>query len=113
MEKKKLTFNEYQDFTDTTASYPKDVALYYTALGLAGEAGEYADKVKKVIRDHNGILSDDLILALAKELGDVQWYIAQAARVLKHTLEEIAELNKNKLTNRLKNNTLHGSGDDR
>ncbi|MEK6881492.1 MAG: nucleoside triphosphate pyrophosphohydrolase family protein [Nanoarchaeota archaeon] len=106
-----MTFNEFQDFTATTAIYPKNKGLEYTILGLAGECGEICNKFKKVIRDDGGILSilkrEDLI----DELGDAQYYCASIARELGISLEEVVKQNVEKLTRRKENNTIKGSGD--
>jgi len=107
------TFDGYQAFTPTVAVYPdKDTgskgALAYCALGLAGEAGETVDKIKKYIRD------DKLdLVGIEKELGDVMWYVAQLANELGLTLQDIIEVNVDKLTSRQERNQLHGSGDNR
>ena len=82
-------------------------------LGLVGEAGEAADKIKKIIRDKGGYASDEDRQAIAKELGDVLWYLANVARYLNIPLSEIAEGNIDKLSSRKKRNKLHGEGDDR
>lgn len=100
--------DSYQDFTDDTAIYPEDKGLEYTALGLASEAGEFAGKVKKWIRD--GKKDDD---ALVAELGDVLWYVAQAAAVMGVHLSAVAKVNVDKLKSRKERNVLGGSGDSR
>lgn len=82
-------------------------------LGLAGEAGETADKVKKILRDKGGYASEEDRQALIKELGDVLWYVANIARCLGVPLSEVAEGNINKLASRKKRNKLHGEGDER
>lgn len=101
-------FDAYQDFTDETAIYPPEKGLEYTALGLASEAGEFAGKVKKAIRDGN--YNSD---AMAAELGDVLWYLARAAVELDISLSDIARDNVDKLKSRMKRNKIGGSGDDR
>ncbi len=103
-----IFFDIYQDFTDSTAIYPPEKGLEYTALGLASEAGEFAGKVKKAIRD-NTYDTD----AMAAELGDVLWYLARAAAELDYHLSTIAEMNVEKLKSRKERNVLGGSGDDR
>lgn len=87
--------------------------LIYTCFGLAGEAGEFNDKVKKMLRDNNGEMSPALRDFLVLELGDVLWYVAQAGRQLNVTMEEIATRNMEKLLSRKARNTLSGSGDNR
>lgn len=101
-------FDDYQEAAAKFAIYPKDVGLVYTALGLVGEAGEYAEKIKKHIRD--GVLDDRLA---AKELGDVLWYLANAAQELGYDLSEIAEMNLEKLDDRKSRNKIGGNGDTR
>lgn len=82
-------------------------------LGLAGEAGEAADKVKKILRDKGGYANEQDKAELAKELGDVLWYIANVARYLDMDLSDIAKGNIEKLSSRQKRNKLHGEGDNR
>lgn len=82
-------------------------------LGLVGEAGEAADKIKKIIRDKGGCASDEDREAILKELGDVLWYVANLSRYLGASLSEVAESNIEKLSSRKKRNKLHGEGDDR
>ena len=82
-------------------------------LGLAGEAGETADKVKKIIRDKGGYASEEDRAAIIKELGDVLWYVANVARYLNVSLSEVAESNIEKLSSRKKRDKLHGEGDNR
>jgi NTP pyrophosphatase (non-canonical NTP hydrolase) len=104
---------EYQREARKTAIYPPEVGVIYTALGLAGEAGEFANKVKKLIRDGstgNGSVS---FKEIAAELGDVLWYVAMAADELGVSLEEIAWGNLEKLRGRAERGTLKGSGDAR
>ena len=109
-----MNWNEYQDFTDTTAIYPDaDEDLVYPILGLNGEAGEIAEKLKKIIRDGNYVITEEKCEEMIKELGDVLWYTARIARALDCTLEEVMEKNVEKLSKRKKENKLHGSGDNR
>ena len=115
-----MTFNNYQANAGRTAFYPRDLAgdgLYYTTLGLVGEAGEIANKVKKVMRDNNGNLSKEnkasIADELADELGDVLWYCASLADELGMNLEDIAGNNIIKLADRLKRGKIKGSGDKR
>lgn len=109
-----MTFGEYEEQARTTAAYP-DIGnnLIYPTLGLTGEAGEVADKVKKIIRDDGGILTEERRNAIRKELGDVLWYSAALARELGTTLEAVAQENIAKLASRRERGEIHGSGDDR
>lgn len=108
-----MELNEYQDRAMQTAIY-ETLPVVYPALGLAGEAGEVADKVKKTIRDKGGDFTDETVRTeIAKELGDVMWYLAATARDLGYTLEEIAEMNLAKTQSRASRNRVHGSGDNR
>ena len=105
---------EYQNQSRTTAVYPNAGAnLTYPALGLCGEAGEAAEKVKKAIRDDGGQLTPARREALAAELGDVLWYLAPLATEAGHDLDEIAEENLHKLLSRRERGVLQGSGDRR
>ncbi|MDQ6788898.1 MAG: nucleoside triphosphate pyrophosphohydrolase family protein [Acidobacteriota bacterium] len=97
----KLTFEEYQTASRATALYPRRLKnLEYPTLGLAGEAGEVANIVKKIQRDFGGEITDDTRGKLKDELGDVLWYIAACADELGITLAEIAEFNVEKLAKR-------------
>lgn len=112
----KMTFDEYQEHAATTAIYPERGAiggLAYTVLGLNGEAGEIAEKLKKVIRDNGGVLDETKIYELAKELGDVLWYVAETATQLGLSLNQIAEINVEKLYSRKRRGELQGNGDNR
>jgi len=111
-----MTFNNYQANAGRTAFYPRDLAndgLYYTTLGLVGEAGEIANKVKKVMRDNNGKLSKQAKADIFDELGDVLWYCASLADELGVNLEDVAGSNLIKLADRLKRGKIKGSGDKR
>lgn len=90
-----------------------DYAFLDKVLGLTGEAGEVADKVKKLLRDQNGRISEADKVALNKELGDLLWYLATTARYLGLTLEEVATTNLQKLDSRLRRGKISGQGDDR
>ena len=105
--------NQYQKEAIKTAVYPEADALLYTVLGLNGEAGELAEKAKKMIRDDAGILYEERRLAMIKELGDVLWYVATTAKELNVTLQEVAQTNVDKLRSRQQRGKLKGSGDDR
>lgn len=108
-----MDLSEYQRLSRRTAEYPRNDWLAYPALGLAGEAGEVAEHAKKAIRDDAGSVSDERRAAMAKELGDVLWYVAQLASELDLDLNEIADTNLQKLLSRQRRGVLSGSGDDR
>lgn len=117
-----MNVKNYQKIIEETAIYPKEIALAYCAMGLTGEAGEVADKIKKLYRDQQLhtldaaaeiVLIDENKYDIAKELGDVLWYVTAMANELDMDLEEIMEMNYNKLIKRRETNTLHGSGDYR
>jgi len=101
-------FDWFQSECQKTAIYPKQQGLAYTALGLASEAGEFAGKIKKGIRD--GSFDD---IGAAAELGDVLWYVATAAHELGYTMDEIAHGVVSKLRDRQKRDVIKGSGDNR
>ncbi|TSC52568.1 MAG: MazG family pyrophosphatase [Parcubacteria group bacterium LiPW_41] len=109
-----MTFKEYQEFVDSVAIYPNvGHNFVYPTLGLVGEAGEIAEKVKKIFRDNGGVVEDEKKEEIKKELGDVLWYIARVGAEFGFTVEDIAELNKKKLLSRRERGTLHGDGDNR
>lgn len=110
----RLTFEEYSLIASTTAVYPAAGTgllkpLSYVALGLCGEAGEVAEKIKKNIRDETPVDKE----AIAKELGDVLWYINAMCKELDIELGAVATGNIEKLLDRQRRNRLQGSGDDR
>jgi NTP pyrophosphatase (non-canonical NTP hydrolase) len=110
---KAMTLNEYQEAALVTAIYPDDKRIIYPTLGMTGEAGEVADKVKKVIRDNNEEFTDEKKREIAKEIGDVLWYCATLARDIDFKLEDIARMNIEKLASRQARGRLSGSGDNR
>ena len=120
-ENEPLLFEEYEQQAMDTAIYPG--VLTYPVLGLVGEAGEVAEKVKKYFRDgdHDDVVIEDPIAEMApelrediaKELGDVLWYITAIASDIGYSLDEVACLNLEKLESRQNRDQLHGSGDDR
>lgn len=96
-----MNFEEYQSEASQTALYPRRMSnLEYPTLGLAGEAGEVANIVKKIQRDNDGVITDEIRGKLKDELGDVLWYISACADELGLTLNEIAEFNVGKLAKR-------------
>lgn len=116
-----MKLDEYQQAALETAFYPVEYKVIYPALGMSGEAGECADKVKKIIRDtvllkdSQGriILSEEQKKSLALEIGDVMWYCAVLAHDVGLSLEEVAQMNVDKLASRQQRNKLSGSGDNR
>tara|TARA_B100000073_G_scaffold299885_1_gene265983 strand:- start:14554 stop:14880 length:327 start_codon:yes stop_codon:yes gene_type:complete len=108
-----MDFTTYQQKSRETAIYKNELKVLYPALGLAGEAGEVCEKIKKIYRDKDGDMSSNDRLAIRKELGDVLWYISQLACDIDVTLASVATANLEKLRVRKENGTLQGSGDDR
>ena len=106
-----MNFNEYQNLTSLTAMYPKEKAIEYLTMGLCSEAGEVADKVKKVLRDGGTI--EEKSGEIIAEVGDVLWYVAQIGILLGVGLEDIAEKNISKLLSRKSRGVIPGSGDNR
>ncbi len=113
-----MELNDYQKMVKETAVYPNvGKNFVYPALGLAGETGEVVEKVKKLIRDQNitdaGEVSEEKRAEIAKEMGDVLWYLAQLSTEFGFTFDEVAQKNIEKLTSRKERGVLHGSGDNR
>ena len=112
-----MTLNEYQDRARETALYPDEAALLYPVLKLAGEAGEVAEKLGKLMRDAGWApgrpLPEGAREALVAELGDVLWYLASVSADLGVDLEEVGRANLAKLRDRAERGVLHGSGDER
>ena len=109
-----MTFDEYQENTAKTAIYPTlGHPAVYPTLGLAGESGEVAEKVKKIVRDNDGKVSDETVNLIEKELGDVLWYVSQVAKEFGLSLSTVAEKNIAKLKDRQKRGKIKGSGDNR
>jgi len=106
-------FNSYQRNASSTAIYPEEHRILYPALGLAGEAGEVANKVKKLIRDGPDKRPDTWREDIASEIGDVLWYCAALATDLNLSLGMIAGQNEKKLGQRKQSGTLGGGGDTR
>ena len=113
-----MDFDEYQkkasnyDLATKTSSL-KEVGFIEKVLGLVGESGETADKIKKILRDKDGIVSNEDKELIVKELGDVLWYVAAISRYLEVSLSEVADCNIKKLENRYQRNKIHGEGDKR
>jgi len=111
-----LNILDYQKWTDTTAIYPTESeleAINYVILGLVGEAGEVANKFKKVIRDSGGIIENDQRKKIIDEASDVLWYLTRLCSELGYDLEDLADYNYQKLEDRRDRNSLSGSGDSR
>lgn len=103
------SFNEYNKFVKGMKMYPEKHAIIYPALGLTGEAGEIAEKVKKWLRGDKELDKDGLL----SELGDPLWYITSLADDLGFTLQDVVDRNEQKLTSRKERNVLKGDGDNR
>jgi NTP pyrophosphatase (non-canonical NTP hydrolase) len=114
-----MNFNDYQkkalttDFTGDGGQKLLSVGYMDKVLGLVGESGEFADKMKKILRDQKGHMTATNKAELAKELGDVLWYLAVLSAYLGVDLEDLATQNIEKLAKRQKAGKLGGSGDNR
>jgi len=109
-----MNFKEYQKKSKKTAVYSKKNGLIYTTLGLLGESGEIAEKLKRIFRgEDDGKLTSKRKKEIEKELGDVLWYLSQLATELDLSLDKIASNNLEKLFSRKKRQTLKGKGDNR
>lgn len=108
-----MTFAEYQEAALRTANLKKKNELFHLVLGLMGESGEIAEKIKKVVRDKGSDESQIDRADIKKELGDVLWYIASLSAYLGINLEDVADFNIKKLASRKERGTLSGSGDNR
>jgi len=103
-----MSLGQYQSAAAKTAMYKHNHKILYPALGLAGEAGEVANKVKKMLRDDN--LDRN---AIASEIGDVLWYAAMLSKDLNIELHDVAMKNLEKLYDRKERGTIQGNGDER
>lgn len=109
-----MTLDEYQKSALKTASRKgEDIEMAHRVLGLVGEAGEIAEKTKKIYRDKKGMVDEAYVADLKKELGDVLWYVATLADYFDLSLEDIGQVNIDKLASRQKRGKLGGSGDNR
>lgn len=109
-----MDFKQYQRFAKTVAIYPKlGKKFVYSTLGLVGEAGEVAEKVKHIFRDKGGRVTKKDKEEMSKELGDVLWYVSQVATDFGLSLDEIAKENVRKLTSRKERGKIKGRGDNR
>jgi NTP pyrophosphatase (non-canonical NTP hydrolase) len=121
-----MNFNTYQTAAYNTAIYldkikekydiPMEIqsllSLSYLGLGL-GESGEVQGKIKKIIRDAGGYITEEARKEISKELGDILWYIAGMCTELNISMDEVAKLNIDKLKSRQERGVLNGSGDNR
>lgn len=103
-----MDFSAYQELAYKTAIYPNEVKVIYPALGLAGEAGEVSNQVKKILRDNEGKLTGERRAKIMDELGDVLWYVAALATDMGVDLSAVAAANIEKLADRAVNGTIHG-----
>lgn len=108
-----MTLNEFQQGALETAVYPEDKRIIYPTLGLVGESGEVAEKVKKVFRDNHSEFTNEKKVSIAMEIGDVLWYCAALANDLGFSLDEIGEMNHKKLHSRKERGVISGDGDNR
>lgn len=109
----RLELNSYQEEALKNKVYGYGDKITYPALGLANETGEVLGKIKKILRDNDGIFTDKNLYEVAKELGDVLWYVAALADDIGYSLEDIAKLNITKLTDRRSRGVIQGDGDNR
>lgn len=109
-----MTFREYQIKAKATACFPeKENSFIYAALALNGEAGEVAEKIKKIWRDKGKRVSPEDKEEIKKEIGDVLWYLSQLAEELGIDFDDVAETNIKKTHSRLERGLIHGAGDNR
>lgn len=111
-----MDFDEYQKLASTTATYGnwnQEYRLMYLTLGLAGETGEVVEKIKKLMRNDAGVLTEEKKQLLVHELGDVLWYISELATELKVPLRSIGEANIQKLADRAARGVIKSEGDVR
>lgn len=108
-----MTFDEYQQQALISRKYPRESGILYCGLGLNGEAGEVAEKLKKIMRDKDNVFSDTDRIEIGKEISDCLWYCAALADELGLTLDQVAQMNIDKLSKRLKEGKIGGSGDNR
>ncbi|HEY4487760.1 MAG TPA: nucleoside triphosphate pyrophosphohydrolase family protein [Candidatus Paceibacterota bacterium] len=111
-----MEFNEYQDLASQTADFTgrsDEYKLMYTCMGLAGETGETIEKVKKVMRNNNGVMTEEQRDAIKLEIGDVLWYLSQVARFSGIALDDAAQANVEKLADRRARGVIRSEGDKR
>ncbi len=109
----------YRDEVDdlVAEASPEDLAkilkIFYATTGLAGEAGEVANKVKKILRDCRGVVSDETRTKLLGELGGVMWYLVALTEELDLKIEDVLEYNYEQIRSRQERNVIGGDGDNR
>jgi NTP pyrophosphatase (non-canonical NTP hydrolase) len=111
-----MDFDEYQKLANRTGNFTGkqgEFALMYLGLGVTSEAGEIADKIKKIIRNDNGTISAEKKEALVSEFGDVLWYLSQLARYFDMPFSDVAKANIKKLEDRAARGVIASTGDTR
>ena len=111
-----MEFNEYQKRASTTADFtgrPGEYPLMYSCMGLAGETGEVIEKVKKVMRNNGGKMTEEQREAIKQEIGDVLWYLSQVARFCDIAFDDAAKANVEKLADRRARGVIRSEGDAR
>jgi NTP pyrophosphatase (non-canonical NTP hydrolase) len=111
-----MELNEYQKLAGRTADFsglPGQYPVMYCALGLAGETGELIEKIKKTMRNDNGVVSPESKEAIKREMGDVLWYLSQLAHFLDITFEDVGQTNIEKIADRAKRGVIKSEGDNR
>ena len=108
-----LTFKEYEEVAMSTKVGWNKNEILYPLIGMCGETGEVADKIKKVLRDKKGNFSENDRVEILKEIGDTLWYMAALCQDLGYSLGTAANINLAKVTKRRAENTIHGEGDNR
>lgn len=116
-----MNFNEYQKLAIGTDEYKKsdqqvavtEIAFLYKVLGLVGESGEVAEKIKKILRNKNGKMNEDDKKEIIKELGDVLWYMATLSAYMGYDFETVAKTNIDKIYDRAKRGVIKSEGDNR
>lgn len=111
-----MDFDEYQTLATRTATFDgkqREHQLMYVALGIAGEAGEIAEKIKKIVRNDEGVVSEEKKESIKQEIGDVLWYLSQMARILDLRFSEAAKANLEKTADRAARNVIKSEGDIR
>jgi len=113
-----MQINQHAKWTDSVCIYPdygtgRITALSYVGLKLAGEVGEVVEHIGKAMRDDRGIITEERKKKIAKEIGDVYWYLARVCRDLRIDPSQVLDENYDKLNDRKDRNVLGGSGDDR